>query len=352
MATTPTAVVPSKSDQLAPSLRPLMQSIMPDVYKLLPPDITQDQFRAGCWLELTGDATVATWVVEAVREAVIYAASYGLLPGRDCHFIPYKQKKYGNKVGPQCVTNYFGVIRSLDRSGKVRRAFAHPVHDGDAWGFDYFQDRPVHQPAVTLGRSQGRELFYYGAVMFRDGTCAFEVVTLDELEATRKRAPAHDSGPWVTDPVMMRRKTAIKRVAKYVQLTPDMRKLLDDDDAREREDIPPARHQQNIIDIAGERMDPTFYVRPPATPPVDVTASPAGEAGAAYIAQIEAALVAQQRQVEPWYTQTERRFRKARTDFTETEWQLLLAEVRQAAPASPPGAAEGAAAEVYGGGQG
>lgn len=352
MATTPTAVVPSKSDQLAPGLRPLMQSIMPDVYKLLPPDITHDQFRAGCWLELTGDPTVATWVVDAVREAIIYAASYGLLPGRDCHFIPYKQKKYGNKVGPQCVTNYFGVIRSLDRSGKVRRAFAHPVHDGDEWGFDYFQDRPVHRPAVTLGHAQGRELFYYGAVMFRDGTCAFEVVTLDDLEVTRKRAPAHDSGPWVTDTVMMRRKTAIKRVAKYVQLSPDMRKLLEDDDAREREDIPPARHVKNITDLFGEPTQPTAYVRPPATPVVDATPPPAGEAGAAYIAQIEATLVAQQREVEPWYAKTERRFRKARTDFTEAEWQLLLAEVRQAAPAAPGGDGEGAAAEFYGNGNG
>jgi recombination protein RecT len=248
-----------------------MRDLMPDVYKLLPPDITSEQFRAACWLELTGNPDVPACVVESVRDAIIYAANYGLMPGRDCHFIAYKQKKYRNQKGLQCIPNYFGILRTLDRTGKVRRAFAHPVHEGDEFLFDMFADKPIHRPAVTLGKKPGAELFYYGAIIFKDGSCAFEVLTLDDLDAIRRRAPGHDSGPWVTDTVMMKRKSAIKRVAKYVQLTPDLRQLLEGDDEREKEDIPAERHLKNVSDLFGS-TDPTAHVPaqlgnlPPAPP--------------------------------------------------------------------------------------
>ena len=257
-----TAVVPKGAQIPAPVLR-LLQGLMPDVYKLLPPDITSEQFRAACWLEITGRPSLYDSVIESLRDAIIYAATYGLMPGRDCHFLPFKQKRYGGRKGAQCVTNYFGILRVLDRSGKVRRAFAHPVQDGDEWMFDMFQDRPLHRPAITLGKKPGRDLFYYGAIMFKNGTCAFEVLSLDELDKIEKQAPGHESGPWLDNKTMMRRKTCLKRVAKYVQLTPAERQLLDDDDARLLEDIPPARHQRNLTDLF-DASNPTAYVPVPS----------------------------------------------------------------------------------------
>jgi phage RecT family recombinase len=256
--------VSRKSALLPAPVVSTMRDLMPDVYKLLPPDITSEQFRAACWLELTGNKDVPECVVDSIRDVIIYAANYGLMPGRDCHFISYKQKKYRGAKGLQCIPNYFGVIRTLDRTGKVRRAFAHPVHEGDEFSFDMFQDRPVHRPAVTLGKQPGAELFYYGAVMFKDGSCAFEVLSLEDLDLIRRRAPGHDSGPWVSDTVMMKRKSAIKRVAKYVQLTPDLRQFFEADDEREREDIPAERHRQNVVDLFGEGADPTAHVAPAA----------------------------------------------------------------------------------------
>jgi recombination protein RecT len=229
-----------------------MEILLPKIEDLLPPDIAYDQFRAAVYLELSGRPALATCVEESLRDSVIYAANYGLLPGRDCHFLPFKQKKYGGQLGSTCVPNYFGIILAMERTGKLRRAFAHPVHEGDEFEFDMFADRPMHKPAITLGKKPGKELFYYGVVMFKDGTCAFEIMTLDELEAVRRRSPAHDNGPWVSDPVMMKRKTVLKRVGKYVKLTPRIQQLIDEEEAREREDIPPERHRQNLVDLFSE----------------------------------------------------------------------------------------------------
>lgn len=258
----------TKRTTLAPELTMTMQSVMPYIPTLLPPDISKEQFRAALFLELSGRPALAECTHDSVRNCVIKAATYGLLPGRDCHFLPFGNTRRGGRKEATYIPNYFGLILAMERTGKIRRAFAHPVHEGDEFQFDLFLDRPVHQPAITLGRTPGKELFYYGAVMFKDGTCAFEVLTMDDLEAVKKRAPAHESGPWVTDRVMMCRKTCIKRVAKYVRLTPELQQMLEDDVEREREDVPVVRQRQNIVDLFGEGVDPTAYGGPSGTTPL------------------------------------------------------------------------------------
>jgi len=227
-------------------------SLLPKLTSLLPPDIATEQFRAALFLELTGRPDLAECTPESIRECVVKAATYGLLPGRDVHFLPFRNRRKGGKKDATYVPNYLGLILALERTGKVKRAFAHPVYEGDEYGFDYFSDRPIHKPALSLGKSQGKILFYYGAILMKDGTCHFEVLTLEDIAAVKARGPAHDDGPWVTDPIMMARKTALKRVAKYVKVTPAMQDMLEEDAARERADIPEARHRQNIIDLFGD----------------------------------------------------------------------------------------------------
>jgi recombination protein RecT len=260
MAQPTTAVAPRKSP-LPEVLEAQLKGLMPQIPVLLPPDIAPEQFRAALWLELSGRPSLLECSPTSLRECTVKAATYGLLPGRDCHFLPFKTKDGGGTKTATYVPNYHGILLALERSGKVRRAFAHVVHEGDEWSFDMFADRPIHRPAVTRGRQPGKELFYYGAVMFKDGTCAFEVVSLEDLDAIRRRAPAHESGPWVTDTVMMTRKSALKRVAKYVRLTPQQRAMLDDDDAREREDIPAERHAKNLTDVFGDGEGSGGYVQ-------------------------------------------------------------------------------------------
>jgi len=312
-----------------------LQGLMPHVPALLPPDITSEQFRAALYLELKGRPALEECTQESLRDCVIKAATFGLLPGRDVHFLPFANKRRGNKKEATYVPNYFGLILALERTGKIRRAFAHPVHEGDAFHFDMFADRPRHEPAETLGRVPGKELFYYGAVMFTDGTCACEVVSLDDLEAIRHRSPAHESGPWVTDTVMMRRKSALKRVIKYVRLTPQLRQMLDEDEAREREDMPPARLQQTVTEVFGEPVNPTA---PPAR--VEPTA-PAGEAGRSVTAQIEALILAHGGQVEPWMVWAERTLLgKPRTTFTVPDLERFLQVVRERIAKNTPLAAQ------------
>jgi Recombination directionality factor-like len=52
-------------------------------------------------------------------------------------------------------------------------------------------------------------------------------------------------------------------------------------------------------------------------------------AASAYMPQIEAAILANEGQVEPWYVWAERRFTKKRTEFAADDWRVFLEKVRE-----------------------
>ena len=233
-------------------VRQTLGALMPHVPALLPPDITTEQFRAALYLEFTGRPDLFECTPESQRDCVIKAASYGLLPGRDAHFLPFRNKRKGGKKDATFVPNYFGLILALERTGKVAKAFAHPVYTGDEFVIDSLADVYKHVPAAALSKPQGTLRFFYGCVRLKDGSTHIEVMDEKQIDEVRRRAPGHDQGPWVDDYLMMARKTALKRVMKYVRLTPEQQQMLEDDQERERSDIPPERHQQNIVDLFGD----------------------------------------------------------------------------------------------------
>jgi recombination protein RecT len=194
--------------------------------------------------------------MESLREGIIKAAMHGLLPGRDCHLLAFRTRKGGQRLATY-VPNYFGLILALERTGKVAKAFAHPVYQGDDFEVDYLADVYRHVPAVTRGKKPGSLRFFYGCIRMKDGTTHIEIMDEAQIDAVKRRSPAHEHGPWIDDYLMMARKTVLKRVMKYVRLTPEVRAMLNDDTTREHDDIPATRHQQNIIDVFGEGADPT-----------------------------------------------------------------------------------------------
>jgi len=111
-------------------------------------------------------------------------------------------------------------------------------------------------PACTLTppRPEGQLRFFYACIVVTGGEKHVEVMTLDEIDAIRKRAPAHESGPWVTDYNEMAKKTVLKRAAKYVKGAPHLQQLLEEAEARERTDIPEARQLDNMAALYN--MDP------------------------------------------------------------------------------------------------
>ena len=276
---------------------PLLSSInlvLPDIPALLPRDIPLEQFLAGVWLELHQNPSLHECSPRSVASAMVKAATHALQPGRDCHLIPFKNQ---GKLEATFVPNYQGIILSLERSGKVKKAFAHAVYTADHFQVDYLEDVFSHRPCLTGNR--GHRLCFYGCVILKDGTRHFEVMTLEQIEEIRKKAPRHESGPWASHYEEMGRKTALKRVAKYVRLSPQVQALLSAEEDREQHDPAPERLKELSEELYGEpRRVPNFAREAPkvasAPPPLIHQSSsldePDNEGAMAIIGDIEATM--------------------------------------------------------------
>ena len=260
MATNTT--IQSKAHLLPEPLTQGLKSLMSTVSDLLPPDIPLDQFRAATWLHLTSMSGLIDSTTDSIINGLVKCATYGMLPGRDAYLIPFTNRRTKRKEAT-FVPDYRGLIRSLERTGKVKRAFAHPVYSRDHFVCDYLADRYEHQP--KFDGDPGSLKGFYGCVVLKDGTRHVHVMSVMDIDRVKSRAPAHEDGPWVTDYVEMGRKTALKNLCKYVQLTPQVTQLMEDEEAREASDYNPARGERAVVELFGDTMVSAVAVAHPAT---------------------------------------------------------------------------------------
>src|SRR5208282_6168101 len=68
----------------------------------------------------------------------------------------------------------------------------------------------------------------YAIVVYKDGPPDFEYMERDKILTTKKRSPSVRAGmssPWDTDEEEMWKKTAIRKLAKRLDLSPEDRRL-------------------------------------------------------------------------------------------------------------------------------
>lgn len=139
------------------------------------------------------------------------------------------------KGDAQVIISPQGFIELAHRSGFVRSVMARVVYSGEDFDIEYAPAPQVrHKPSLT--GVKGEPIGAYAIVHLMTGDSVVEYMTKDEIEAVRGRSPAWNgsrgpSGPWVTDPGEMWRKTALKRVMKYTPKSAEMRDAIELDNA-------------------------------------------------------------------------------------------------------------------------
>jgi recombination protein RecT len=156
-------------------------------------------------------------------QALMNCAALGIEPdGRRAHLIPYENRNAGT-TECQLIIDYKGLLELVKRSGDVSSAYADKVCEND---FFKWKDGDVsHEINFLLPR--GKAYAYYARVRHKDGTFTSVVMTKDEIEAIRKRSRAAMKGPWVTDFDEMAKKTAFRRLTKWLVLSPEVAEVLD-----------------------------------------------------------------------------------------------------------------------------
>ena len=126
----------------------------------------------------------------------------------------------------QMIPGYRGLVSLARRSGKIRTIEARIVRDGDEFDFSLGTNPTLtHKPAFSDKPAEMRAV--YAIAFFNDGSTQFEVMVKAEVDAIRKRSRASGSGPWVTDYEEMAKKTVVRRLSKYLPLSPELSQALE-----------------------------------------------------------------------------------------------------------------------------
>lgn len=136
-----------------------------------------------------------------------------------CYLVPY------NGVC-QLIIGYRGLIELARRSGNISTIEARVVRQGDE--FDYQQGTEQfirHRP----GENENAAITHvYAIAVLADGGKQFEVMTKRQVDRIAKNSPV-----WKQHYDEMARKTVVRRLCKYLPLSPDLMKAAEFEDEYE-----------------------------------------------------------------------------------------------------------------------
>ncbi|KUN37757.1 recombination and repair protein RecT [Streptomyces longwoodensis] len=223
-------IPPGQADEDTPAGRDHdAEQFRADIAAALPAHVSVDRFLAVLRPVLPG---LRKCTPASVRQAVITAARFGLLPDGEEAVIT------ADDGIATFLATYHGYIELMWRSGMVKSIVAKVVYDGDEW--DYVPTAPVgqdftHRP--KLGSPKDRTPLFAYTFAWLDGGARSDVaiVTVEEAEAIRdefskayQRAEANGqkNSLWHTRFPDMLLKTAIRRAAKLLPKSAELRALV------------------------------------------------------------------------------------------------------------------------------
>ena len=186
---------------------------------------------------------------ESVLQCCLDAASFGVeTNGRDAHLIPY---------GKVCtlIIDYKGYVRLIMNSGLVSNIHADVVCENDEFEYNLGE---VKTHRIDYRKPRGEMYAVYCIATMKDGSKKAEVLSKEEVDKIRVRSRSGGSGPWVTDYWQMSRKTAFRRLQKWLPLSPEIQEKLDKDMRAEFAEIAEQMRSQPrkgfIAELAGDAI--------------------------------------------------------------------------------------------------
>jgi len=197
----------------------------------LPHHLTPDRFCRIALTALTRTPKLADCTQESLMRCLLDLSAYGIEPdGRRAHLIPY---------GNQCtlILDWKGLAELAMRSGIIAKLHADIVCENDV--FEYNMGEVV-QHKIDFRSPRGAMYAAYAMAVTKDGPVFVAVLNKDEIDGIRKRSKSGNSGPWQTDYNEMAKKTAFRRLAKWLPLSAEFRDAVDkDDDLQVERDVTP-----------------------------------------------------------------------------------------------------------------
>ncbi len=231
---TQTAVAEKKKDIRSFLQRP---EVAQQVALALPAHMKADRMIRVMLTTLTSTPKLLACSQESLLSCLMRCSQYGLEPdGRHAHLIPF---------GETCtlIFDYKGLVRLVRNTGEVKHIHCDVVRENDEFDFCYGSGaKLVHRPC--FGKDRGPVKMAYAFVRGKDGEESFEIMSIGEVDQIMENSQGYQafksgktkSNPWDTNPDEMAKKTAFRRLSKWLPLSFELQEAINSDDDKQRED--------------------------------------------------------------------------------------------------------------------
>jgi len=218
------------------TIRDSIEKMLPQIAKVLPKHMTPERVARIAMTTIQKNPKLAECDVKSLLGAVMAASQVGLevddILGQ-AYLVPFWDTK-NKRFAAQLQIGYKGFLDLARRSGQVTNIVAQVVCENDLFEFEYgFDEKLKHKPATS---KRGEVIYVYAYANLKDGGRVFEVLTMDDVEKARMSSSSQKDfntkqisktpiGIWKDHYESMARKTAIRRLAKYLPLSVELLRM-------------------------------------------------------------------------------------------------------------------------------
>ena len=244
----------------------LLKTKQAEIAKMLPKHLNAERLLKVAQIAATTTPALAKCDVASLIGAIGQCAQMGLEPNTvlgHAYLVPFNTKRkdadgkerWVNSV--QVIIGYKGLIDLARRSGQIVSIAAHEVCANDKFELVYGLDEKLnHTPALG---ARGELIGFYAVAKLKDGGHSFEFMSAHQVKEIMAGTQSKGKyGPWQDHFTEMGRKTAIRRLAKYLPLSIEFQAAATLDGMAE------SGRDQNLDTIDGE-----FNILPDDAPMVD-----------------------------------------------------------------------------------
>lgn len=215
------------------TIRTSIDKMLPQIAKVLPKHLSPERVSRIAMTTIQKNPKLAECDVKSLLGAVMAASQVGLevddILGQ-AYLVPFWDSK-NRRFAAQLQIGYKGFLDLARRSGQVVNIVSQVVYENDEFEFEYgFEETLKHKPATS---NRGTCLYVYAYANLKDGGRVFEVLTMEDVEKARMSSQSQKDfntkqisktpiGIWADHYESMARKTAIRRLAKYLPLSVEM----------------------------------------------------------------------------------------------------------------------------------
>lgn len=198
--------------------------------KALPRHLSAERFVRICTTALLRTPLLMECTHESFFKCLLDLSAMGLEPdGTRAHLIPYRNNS-DRTVECTLLIDYKGLVEIVRRSPDIARVHADVVCPDDIFEFNAGS---VTRHTWDLRKERGATIAAYAMVVSKDGTNQAVVLQKHEIDSVRERSKSKERGPWVTDYNEMAKKTAFRRLCKWLTLSPEVLQHISEDDEAE-----------------------------------------------------------------------------------------------------------------------